>query len=273
MHRVFFIVLLLSLAASGADLSANLRTAAITGDEDEVKALLDKGANVEGKDKNGRTALMLAAQRGHDEIVKLLLAKGAHADARDRQGWTAYGLALLEPVGRGDHADVLKEFPAPPKLRLAVHAAWTPAQLQSSCFLQRGDLPAAVGNLHLNTMVLEEFLAFAGASGKGLAEIVRAPDEPSDALVNITVEPGAACVGGSDNLTLGIDVRVFRSSDHELLLEKSFGGGFKGLRAQTVSNAAQYAPVFQSWIRPQAGPMYWAVVEILYRSKMYRQAE
>ena len=257
MHRLFFGVLLLSLAASGADLSANLRTAAITGDQDEVKALLDKGANVEGKDKNGRTALMLAAQRGHDEIVKLLLTKGAHADTRDRQGWTAYGLALLEPVGRGDHADVLKEFPAPPRLRLAVNATWTPAQLQSSCFLQRGDLPAA----------------FAGASGKELVEIVRAPDEPSDASVNITVEPGAACVGGSDNLTLGIDVRVFRSSDHELLLEKSFGGGFKGLRTQTVSNAAQYAPVFQSWIRPSAGPMYWAVVEILYRSKMYRQAE
>jgi hypothetical protein len=212
---------------------------------------------------------MLAAQHGHADTVRLLLSKGAQADARDRLGWTAYGLALLAPAGHGDHEEALRALPAPPRIRLAVSAEWIPARLESSCFMSHGELPGEVGRLHLDTVVLEEFLAFAGASGKGLVDIVRGPAEPADALASFTVLPGVACGGAAgDNLTASIDVRLFRSRGRQLLFEKSFGGGFKGLRTQTVNNSAQYAPVFLSWIRPQAGPMYSAVVEMLYRSKL-----
>ena len=44
------------------------------------------------------------------------------------------------------------------------------------------------------------------------------------------------------------------------------GGGLKGLRAQTVENAAQYKPVYEAWMKAQAGPIYWAVVEVLLKS-------
>lgn len=269
MGRVLGCVLMLAWLLYGDDLSPSLLSAATDGRTDEVKALLEKGAPIEAKDKNGRTSLILAAQRGHADTVRLLLEKGAQADARDKLGWTAYGLALLQPAGHGDHQEALKALPQPPRIRLAVSAEWIPARLESSCFMSHPELPGEVAKLHLNTVVLEEFLAFAGASGKGLVDIVHDPSEPSDALASFTVQPGVVCGGAAgDNLTMAIDVRLFRSHDKQLLLEKSFGGGFKGLRAQTVNNPAQYAPVFLAWIRPQANPMYWAIVEMLYRSKL-----
>jgi ankyrin repeat protein len=42
-----------------------------------VKQLLDKGANLESKDKYGRTPLLWAAEKGHEAVVKQLLDKGA----------------------------------------------------------------------------------------------------------------------------------------------------------------------------------------------------
>ena len=259
-------LLLTALAASAADLSAGLLSAAASGKTDQVSSLLAKGANLESKDKNGRTPLMLAAQHGQAEIVKLLLSKGAKADARDRFGWTAYGLAMLAPAGHGDHEAAAKALPPQEPVRLAVLADSVPARLLSSCFEDRDKLTADVARLHLETALVEEFLSFAGESGKGRVKIVRGPADPVEGIANLTVEPGAACAGGSDNLTISIDVRVFRARDKQMLLEKSFGGGFKGLRTQAVNNIAQYGPVYFEWLRPQPGPIYWAVVEALYRS-------
>jgi len=42
-----------------------------------VKILLELGANVNVKDKEGRTALAYATVRGHTEIVQLLKQAGA----------------------------------------------------------------------------------------------------------------------------------------------------------------------------------------------------
>jgi hypothetical protein len=38
------------------------------------------------------------------------------------------------------------------------------------------------------------------------------------------------------------------------------------MRAQMVDNAAQYKPVYDAWMKAQAGPIYWAAVEALLRS-------
>ena len=54
-----------------------------------VKESLEKGAEVEARNKNGGTPLMFAAQfSSTPEIVTLLLAKGAEIEARDNGGWT-----------------------------------------------------------------------------------------------------------------------------------------------------------------------------------------
>jgi len=66
-----------------------LLDAAVKGDSAGVKALLAKGAEVNEKNADGVTALMLASGRGHGEIVELLLAQGAAANAKSNAGHTA----------------------------------------------------------------------------------------------------------------------------------------------------------------------------------------
>ena len=64
------------------------------GDEKEVKALLEKGADVNVKDFRRQTALMKAAHIGHEAVVRLLLTTGqVEVDSRDEDGWTSLSWA------------------------------------------------------------------------------------------------------------------------------------------------------------------------------------
>jgi ankyrin repeat protein len=58
-----------------------------------VQALLDKGAEVNAKDKGGDTALMEAAFKGHLPVLQALLDKGAEVNAKTKGGVTALDLA------------------------------------------------------------------------------------------------------------------------------------------------------------------------------------
>ncbi|HEX8352357.1 MAG TPA: ankyrin repeat domain-containing protein [Pyrinomonadaceae bacterium] len=66
-----------------------LMLAAFRGDTAAVINLLERGAEVNARDKDGDTALMFAAYRGHALVVALLLQYGANVYARARNGWTA----------------------------------------------------------------------------------------------------------------------------------------------------------------------------------------
>jgi tetratricopeptide (TPR) repeat protein len=54
------------------------------GDTEAVRVLLEKGANIEAKDRSQETALQVAALNGRTTVVKLLLEKGANTGAKDR---------------------------------------------------------------------------------------------------------------------------------------------------------------------------------------------
>ena len=49
-----------------------------------MKLLLEKGAELESKDDDGRTPLWWAAWNGHDAVVKLLWLQSRLAKANDR---------------------------------------------------------------------------------------------------------------------------------------------------------------------------------------------
>ncbi|HEX6185690.1 MAG TPA: ankyrin repeat domain-containing protein [Pyrinomonadaceae bacterium] len=66
-----------------------LMLAAFRGDAAAVLNLLERGADVNARDRDGDTALMFAAFRGHALVVALLLQYGANVYARARNGWTA----------------------------------------------------------------------------------------------------------------------------------------------------------------------------------------
>jgi len=61
----------------------------MNGYEGIVKLLIDRGANVEGRDKKGNTPLMCAARQDNWRIVEFLLWKGADVEARNKDGSTA----------------------------------------------------------------------------------------------------------------------------------------------------------------------------------------
>jgi len=274
----------LALAAVGAlaDSSADLLDAAAKGSTAKVEQLLAKGAGLEAKDKNGRTALMLAAQHGHAGTVRVLLEKGASADHRDARGYTAYGLAMFSPAGAKVGIDaVLAVLPQPPRPRLVVATAWSAAGLFSSCFLRPEQLVQQVGGIQLDAIALVDFRRFVAQSGKGLVEIVRAEShgvakipgddafQDADAVLALEVKPVAACVPQqtNDNLSLTVEAQLVRARDRSVVWKKTYGGGLSGLHARPVTSPAQYFPVYDEWTRSHAEQVYGDAVEAWYRLK------
>ncbi len=90
--------LLVALPAGAADRAEELWSAARRGDAAAVKALLDRGADVNAKSAYGTTALFVAADRGHVEVVRVLLRHKADVNAKD----TFYqSTALTWAAGKG----------------------------------------------------------------------------------------------------------------------------------------------------------------------------
>ena len=255
----FFLI----LTAAAADLRTELLNAARKGDDTRVTALLAKGAPPDARDKNGRTPMMLAAQRGHAPTARLLLSKGASADARDRQGWTAFALALLSP---DDREAVLRALPAPPKLRLVMDVKWAAGNLYSSCLMSLPQLAQHVAAIQPDAQTANAFRDIASVSAKAMVEV--SPDESGDAVLHLKVRPSVSCVAqqSADNLSLAIDARFERSNDRKLLLEKTYGGGLKGLHARSATSPAQYGELFAEWAKNHATSIYWAMLEAWLRA-------
>ena len=81
-------LLLMSTVAHAGD-GEDLLKAAFTGDLAQVRALLDKGTDIDHQAQNGATALIIASEQGHGGIVQTLLAKGANVNLRVNDGGTA----------------------------------------------------------------------------------------------------------------------------------------------------------------------------------------
>ena len=75
---------------------STIHKAADAGDLAKVKAFIQKGIDVNTKDKWGLTPLHCAARYGHKEVVELLIAKGADINAKDTQGWAPIYLAMYQ---------------------------------------------------------------------------------------------------------------------------------------------------------------------------------
>jgi ankyrin repeat protein len=73
------------------------------GDVRSIRDLLGRGTDVNAHDRNGQTALMLAAHAGHREVVGALIAHRANLNLTAKFGLSAVMLALV-----GGHAEVAR---------------------------------------------------------------------------------------------------------------------------------------------------------------------
>ena len=82
------------LTANGApDACPLLHYAVIGGQPQVVTLLLDAGADVNGRTKDGVTPLISAVEWGYAEVVELLVANNADLGAQDHYGRTALTVA------------------------------------------------------------------------------------------------------------------------------------------------------------------------------------
>ena len=91
-----------------SEVNKQLIEAAKQGNAEAVKALLERGANVNAQDKQGWTALMYAAQNECIEVVKVLLDSNADVNEQNAHGWTALMNAAF--CGHVDFTGVIREL-------------------------------------------------------------------------------------------------------------------------------------------------------------------
>jgi outer membrane protein assembly factor BamB len=104
MYRTgLLVVFLAALPARADDLTDKLHDAARRGDVKEVKALLDKGTNVNVRTRYGATALWMAAYKGRVDVIELLLSRKADPNTAD----TVWGLSPLMLAVGFDQANVI----------------------------------------------------------------------------------------------------------------------------------------------------------------------
>ena len=99
--------LLKALLDKGADVNASgpngfkpLHYAALSREHKALQLLLDHGADINVRTSAGRTALMLAVLQNDAEGVRLLLARNAKVDIKTPEGWTALSLARTRRIAR-----------------------------------------------------------------------------------------------------------------------------------------------------------------------------
>jgi ankyrin repeat protein len=102
------------LLAHGANVQI-LSAAAVPCREEDLQFLLDHGADIDGRDEKGNTALANAAAVGYLPTVRFLLAHGAHIDLKNRHGQTALMLAAFR-TGTADTVQYLLANGADPRM-------------------------------------------------------------------------------------------------------------------------------------------------------------
>ncbi|OCT86487.1 hypothetical protein XELAEV_18020172mg [Xenopus laevis] len=120
-----------------------LHIAALAGQEDVVRELVDHGANVNSQSQKGFTPLYMAAQENHLPVVKFLLENGANQNLATEDGFTPLAVALQQ--GHENVVAYLISYGMKGKVRLpALHIAARNDDTRTAAVLLQNDPNADV---------------------------------------------------------------------------------------------------------------------------------
>ncbi|KAH0542444.1 hypothetical protein FGG08_003199 [Glutinoglossum americanum] len=200
------------LVERGADVGARnrdgwtaLHMAAHNKNEAVARLLLEKGADVNAEYRRGRTALHLAIINGDEAVVQLLLEKGADVNTKDKYGWTALKMA----AGNKNEAVV--------RLLLEKGADVNAKDKDGRTVLH---LAASYENEAVVRLLLEKGANVNAEDENGWTALHAAADDKNEAMVRLLLEKGAGvntkCGSGRTALCLAAS----NEAVVQLLLEK-----------------------------------------------------
>ena len=96
---------------------SNLHYAALDGDVDAVRRLIEDGQDVSLPDESGWTPLHFATQSGRPDVASCLIDAGADVEAPDEHGNTPLHRATFESKGNGEMIAMLRNAGANPLQR------------------------------------------------------------------------------------------------------------------------------------------------------------
>jgi ankyrin repeat protein len=165
-------------------------------DTPKTRTLVERGANVNARSKEGRTPLLIAArQAGAGDTIRLLLAKGADANAADALGGTALMMAAevgdIEMVRlfleRG--ADVNKQ--AAPLFGMPRIGSGPPGKLPENRGLTALLAAAHAGNLEVARVLVEKGADPNPQDLRGFSALMVASMRRDPELVRLLLDHGA----------------------------------------------------------------------------------
>ena len=106
-HVDLFVKAGMDINARDKDGTTALMIASEKGDIEMARLLIQGGADVNANNIDGYTALMYASYKGNLQIAELLIKNKADVNARDKDGWTALRYASIQ--GQNDIVALLKK--------------------------------------------------------------------------------------------------------------------------------------------------------------------
>lgn len=132
---------------------SELLKAVWAGDLETVSSLIEAGADIEERDQDGNTALILAAKGGYNHIIQYLAEKGAHLRTRNFYKMTAKTVAYVE--GQKPSSDLLLKLLEQEHHDLSLLAAVEKGDLEEvGVFLKKGASLKAVDASGRNALVI-----------------------------------------------------------------------------------------------------------------------